>query len=51
MMDLNRIKLRPAVTFMKHLASVVSLILVVKTLTWTKIASPTSNSLNLTKLG
>ena len=36
-MTLNRVKLRRAVTFMKYLASVVSLIFLPKTLIWNKI--------------
>ena len=46
-MTLNRVKLRRAVTFMKYLASVVSLI---KTLIWNKIMFPASNSLNFAEL-
>ena len=38
-MALNRVKLGRAVTFMKYLASVVSLILLPKTLIWNKITS------------
>ena len=49
-MTLNRVKLGRAVTFMKYLASVVSLLFLVKTLTWNKIALPASNSLNLAEL-
>ena len=47
---LNRVKLRRAVTFMKHLASVVSLIFLPKTLIWNKITFPGSNSLNFAEL-
>ena len=36
-MTVNRLKLGRAVTFMKYLASVVSLIFLVKTLIWNKI--------------
>ena len=43
-------KLGRAVTFMKYLASVVSLIFLAKTLIWNKITLPASNSLNLAKL-
>ena len=46
-MILNRVKLGPAVTFMKYLASVVSLIFVAKTFVWDKITLLASNSLNL----
>ena len=49
-MTLNRVKLGRAVTFMKYLASVVSLIFLAKTLIWNKITFPTSNSLNLAEL-
>ena len=46
-MALNRVKLGRAVTFMKYLASVVSLILLPKTLIWNKITFPlTSHLLN-----
>ena len=46
----NRVKLGRAVTFMKHLASVVSLIFLPKTLIWNKITFRISNSLNLEEL-
>ena len=46
-MTLNRVKLGRAVTFMKYLANVVSLIFLPKTLNWNKIRFPTSNSLYL----
>ena len=49
-MTLNRVKLGCAVTFMKHLASVVSLIFLTKTLIYNKITFPASNSLNLAEL-
>ena len=49
-MTLNCVKLGRAVTFMKYLASVVSLIFLVKTLIWNKITFPASNSLNFTEL-
>ena len=49
-MTLNRLKLGRAVTFMKYLASVVSLIFLVKTLIWNKINFPTSNLLNLSDM-
>ena len=47
-MTLNRVELGHAVTFMKYLASVVSLLFLGKTLVWNKI--PASNSLNLAEL-
>ena len=47
---LNRVKLGRAVTFMKYLASVVSLIFLPKTLIWNKITFRASNSLNLEEL-
>ena len=46
----NCVKLGRVVTFMKHLASVVSLIFLAKTLIWNKITFPASNSLNLAEL-
>ena len=46
-MTVNRLKLGSTVSFMKYLASVVSLIFLVKTLIWNKINFPTSNLLNL----
>ena len=49
-MILNRVKLGRAVTFMKYLASVVSLIFVAKTFVWDKITLLASNSLNLPEL-
>ena len=49
-MTLDRIKLGRAVTFMKYLASVVSLIFLAKTFIWNKITFPASNSLNLAEL-
>ena len=49
-MTLNRRKLRRAVTFMKYLASVASLILLPKTLIWNKITLPPSNMLNFAEL-
>ena len=49
-MALNRVKLGRAVTFMKYLASLVSLIFLAKNLIWNKITSPTSNLLNLAEL-
>ena len=50
LMTLNRVKLGRAVHFMKCLASVISLIFLVKTLIWNKITFPLSNSLNLAVL-
>ena len=49
-MTLNREKLGHVVTFMKHLASVVSLRFLAKTLIWNKITFPASYSLNLAEL-
>ena len=40
-MTLNRVKLGRAVTFVKYLASVVSLIFLTLTLIWNKITFPT----------
>ena len=49
-MTLNHVKLGRAVTFMKYLASVVSLTFLPKTLIWNKITFLASNSLNFAKL-
>ena len=49
-MTLNRVKLGHAVTFMKQLASVVSLIYLPKSLVWNKITFPESNKLNFAEL-
>ena len=49
-MTLNCLKLGRAVTFMKYLASVVSLIFLAKTLIWNKTTFPASNLLNFAKL-
>ena len=49
-MTLNRVKLGRAVTFMKYLVSVVSLIFLAKTLIWNKINFPTLNLMNLAEL-
>ena len=46
----NRIKPGLAVTFVKYLASVVSLIFLLKTLIWNKITFPALNSLNFRHL-
>ena len=49
-MTLNRVKLGRAVTFMKYLASAVSLIFLSKTLILNKIKFWPSNLLNLAEL-
>ena len=49
-MTLNRVNLGRAVTFMKYLASVVSLMFLAKTLIWNEITFPSSNLLNLVEL-
>ena len=49
-MTLNFWKLGRTVTFMKYLASVVSLIFLPKTLIWNKISFWLSNLLNLAEL-
>ena len=49
-MTLNRRKLGRAVTFMKYLASVASLIFLTKTSIWNKINFPTLNLMNLAEL-
>ena len=49
-MTLNCVKLGHAVTFMKYLASVVSLIFLAKTLIWNKITFPASNLQNFAEL-
>ena len=49
-MTLNRVKLGGAVTFMKYLASVVSLIFLGKTLIRNKITFPASNLLTFAEL-
>ena len=49
-MTLDRVKLGRAVTFMKYLAGVVSLIFLQTKLIWNKIPFPTSNSLNFAEL-
>ena len=48
-MTLNRVKLRRE-TFMKYLASVVTLIFLPKIFIWNKIMFPASNSLNFAEL-
>ena len=49
-MNFNCVKLGPAVTFMEHLASVVSLIFLSKTLICHKITFPASNLLIFAEL-
>ena len=49
-MTLNPVKLGHAFTFRKHLASVVSITFLQKTLIWNKITFPALNSLNLVEL-
>ena len=49
-MYLNRLKPGCVVTFIKYLASVVSLIFLPKTLIWNKITFPASNLLNFAEL-
>ena len=49
-MTFNRVKLVPAVTFMKYLSGVVSLIFLPKTLIWIKIMFRILNSQNLAEL-
>ena len=49
-MTLNGVKLRRAVTFLKNLVSVVSVIFLPKTLIWNKIMFKLPNSLNLAEL-
>ena len=49
-MTVNRLKLGRAVSCMKYLASVVSLIFLVKTLIWNKINFPTLNLMNIAEL-
>ena len=49
-MTFNRLKLGRAVTFMKHLPNVVSLIFLPNTLIWNKITFPASDSLKFAEL-
>ena len=49
-MTLNRVKLGRAVTFVKYLASIGSLIFLAKTLIWNKITFAASNLLNVAEL-
>ena len=49
-MTLNRVKLGRAITFMKYLASAVTLIFLAKALIWNKITFPVSNLLILAEL-
>ena len=48
-MTLNRIKLGRAVTFVKYLARVFSLIFIPKSLTWNSNTFQLANSVNLAK--
>ena len=50
LMTLKCVKLGRAATFIKYLASVVSLIFLVKTLIWNEIMFPATNLLNLAEL-
>ena len=49
-MSLNHVKLGRAVTFIKYLASVVSLIFLALTLIWNEITFSAQNTLNLAQL-
>ena len=49
-MSLNRVKLGHAVTLIKYLASVISLIFLALTLIWNKITFAAENTLNLAQL-
>ena len=49
-MNFNLVKLGYALTFMKYLASVFSLIFLLKTLIWNKITFPASNLLKFAEL-
>ena len=49
-MTVNCLKLGPAVSFMKYLASVLSFIFLAKTLIWNKINFPTLNLMDLAEL-
>ena len=49
-MTLNGVKLRPVVTFMKQLTSVVSSIFQPKSFIWNKVTPPPSNLLNFAEL-
>ena len=49
-MTLNRVKLGRVVTFLKYIASVVSLIFLALTLIWNKITFRAKNTLNLAQL-
>ena len=49
-MTLNDVKLGHAVTFMKYLASIISLICLAKTLIWNKITFSALQLLNLAEL-
>ena len=49
-MTLNRAKLGRVVTFLKYLATIVSLVVLRKTLIWNKITFPASNLLSFSEL-
>ena len=49
-MTLNCVKLGCTITFLKYLASVVSLTFLAKTLIWNKIVFPASNFSNFAEL-
>ena len=49
-MALNQVKVKHAITFMKYLARVVSLIFLPKTFIWNKTSFPASDSLNFAEL-
>ena len=48
-MTFDRVKLERAVTFMKHIARVVSLMSLPETFIWNKATFPELNSLNLAR--
>ena len=50
LITLNPVKLGHAVTFMKYLASAISLLFLAKTFIWNQIMFPASNSLTLVEL-
>ena len=50
LITLNRVKLGCAVTFTKYFTSVVSIVILPKSLIWNKTMFPTSNLLNLAEL-
>ena len=49
-MVLNNIKLERTVILIKYITTIVSLLFILKTLTWDKIVLPASNLLNLLEL-